>query len=73
MEKLTQPYLWCSLGTIEESEPWFMSGLKLSPSFQQTAYHCLGAVPSSGHILQGVDFGQEYRSGFGLNTHDVPR
>lgn len=30
MEKLTRPYLWCSLGMIEESEPWFMSGLKLS-------------------------------------------
>lgn len=31
MEKLTQPYLRCSLCAIEESEPWLMSGLKLSP------------------------------------------
>lgn len=30
MEKLTQPYLRRSLAPIEESEPWLMSGLKLS-------------------------------------------
>lgn len=30
MEKLTQPYLRRSLALIEESEPWLMSGLKLS-------------------------------------------
>lgn len=31
MEKLTRPYLRRGLGTREESEPWLMSGLKLSP------------------------------------------
>lgn len=33
MEKLTQPYLRRSDGAGEESEPWLMSGLKLSPFF----------------------------------------
>lgn len=31
MEKLTQPYLRRGLCAKEESEPWLMSGLKLSP------------------------------------------
>lgn len=48
MEKLTQPYLRLSLGVIEESEPWLMSGWKLSPACQQTTGCCCGAVPSLG-------------------------
>ena len=52
MEKLTQPYLRCSLGTIEESEPWLMSGLKLSPFLPA---NCI-PLPWSRSFIGGTSF-----------------
>lgn len=52
MEKLTQPYLRCSLCTIEESEPWLMSGLKLSPFLPA---NCI-PLPWSRSFIGGTSF-----------------
>lgn len=52
MEKMMQPYLWCSLATMEESEPWLMSGLKLSSSLPANYI----PLPWSCSFIGGISF-----------------
>ena len=64
MEKLTQPYRWCSLGTIEESEPWLMSGLMPSPFLHA---NCI-PLPWSRSFTGGTSFKHSLVKSTGLGS-----
>lgn len=65
MEKLTQPYLRRSDGAGEESEPWLMSGLKLSPFFPANCIPLPWSLPSPGaHPSGSVAWSREVRLRF---------